>query len=593
MPLPTPEQLTGPDVTEAQFKSGLQELLANVASLDVVRKANYILQGQITKLEYKASSNAYIISHTALRLRQGAGRSSIFIDAANDVEIPLNSAYYVDLSGLSLSTSSTVEPVIATGWLSSSYGAGSFVDDLKYILFSWNDIPGRFGGYLLQNGFNQVLDNKLVDVNAKFPPLVTQDRKNSYIVQGKITSASYNTSAQEWTISHTRIVIMLGSGRGQVSIDAREDVVVKNNGCYYVDLLGATAGAVLIGAVVTGWASLTHGTGTFVDDMKLPLFVTTGTSGQTHGGYLVQNGGLPTISTSTAVDTINATKTATNLDFYIKGSGNNYIKYTLIKHDNPVYDPSNAYGRRQLWRLGAMSEVNPSKVVVRDSFVTGGENELAISSPGVWPDAAGGYHGDEIYTKAYFIVDGRYYPEDAVFSGDFKEIRFIQESDLLEGTATGAVFAKHIKNYSITKDGLRLEQTVKFVRDINIRNIWLGSLCIRRNLNGATGELITSTAIYPSYEVVDVSVTEGFERIARPIKTGQTMTITGDIGLSASIKVLDVNFEGYNVHVHNDAAYNKLYFNALPYSNTETLSNAITAGTEFKSTLLYKINTSN
>lgn len=71
------------------------------------------------------------------------------------------------------------------------------------------------------------------------------------------------------------------------------------------------------------------------------------------------------------------------------------------------------------------------------------------------------------------------------------------------------------------------------------------------------------------------------------------MTITGDVGLSAEITVLNTNSENYNVHVHNDAQYNKLYFNALQYSNTEALSNAISAGTEFKSTLLYKINTSN
>lgn len=569
--------------------------LAKQYTIEQTKKVNYILQGQITKLEYNSSRNAYVISHTGLRIRQGSGRGSVFIAAADDVEVPVNAAYYVDLSNVSLTTNSTVEPAIAPGWLSSAQGTGSFVEDLKYVLFCWNDIPARFGGNLLKNGISQILDTKMSELNVKIEPLAVQDRKNSYILQGRITSANFDTSVQAWTIAHSRLVISLGSGRGFVSVDARSGIVVHDRGCYYIDLSGKSAGDVIVGDVLRGWMSAANGDGSFVDDLKLLLFTSTGTSGQTYGGRLVQNGmpsAAPSASVSGAIDTIYAKKTATQLEFYAKGTGSNYIKYLMIKHDNPALDLSNIYGHRQLWRLTTMSEVDSAFNVVRADFVTGGENELAISHSPPRGDSVGGFHGDEIYSHAFFVVDGKYYNESDTWSGNFHEIRFVQESTMYECDSTVA-FAKHTKNYSFTKNGLLIDQEVEFLKDLNLRNIWLGMLCIRRNLNGATGELITTTAIYPNHEVVDVSVPLSFPRLSRQIEKYQTMTITGDVGLSAEIKILDFNFDGYNVHVHNDNAYNKIYFNANRFSDSEVVSKLYKTGDVLKSTLLYKINTSN
>ncbi|OTG79573.1 hypothetical protein B9T31_16930 [Acinetobacter sp. ANC 4558] len=543
---------------------------------------NYVLQGYLTKFEYSGSNSTYTISHTSLILRRGGGRGYIFVAAAEDIIIPTNSAYYIDLTDIPInSVNQTVSAQIASAWTSSSHGVSAFVDDLKYPLFAWNDTETRVGGRLVQNGLIATLNPKFLDIRNK-------NRKNNYVVMGGLSEAVFDTKTVQYSITHSSFRIFLGSGLGMVTVLAQNGLIVPNNGCYYVDTEGARDGQTLEGKIATAWTSSSYGIGAFVDDFKIPLFTFRGTSGTSCGGELVQNG-MPQTKVAT-LDTISVTKTENRLEFFIKGTGSNYLRYLMSYINNPALELTNKYGHIKMWRFTRVDEVNSSFFSILNSIVGNGESELAIA--GGWSDAVGGFHGDEVQTKpAIFIVDGKYYAQDSEFSGDFKEIRFMQETDMFICN-TETVFAKHIKDYIFNKDGLFIRQKLKFTQTIQLTNVYFGMLCWGRVVSS---KQVSKTAIYPDLTLLDVT-TNDFTRLPRSISKGESITLTGDIGLSAEVKVLDTNLYDYHVHISNREQDNKIYFTATEFFANDENDKVFVEykeGQILESTLHYKLNTTN
>ncbi|OTG87690.1 hypothetical protein B9T31_04115 [Acinetobacter sp. ANC 4558] len=566
------------------FKQGLYNVIKPVTDyLDLrLNVNNYVLQGYLTKFEYSGSNSTYTISHTDLILRRGGGRGYVRVEAVTDLIIPANSAYYIDLTDVPVSsTNQTISAQIATGWTSGNYGTGAFISDLRYPLFAWNDVKARIGGRLIQNGLIATLD-------TKFSDLKIQDRKNSYVVLGRLSKAVFDSTNIQYTISHSAFRVFLGAGLGMITVQAQTDLIIANNACYYVDLGSAKDGDTLVGQVATGWTSGNYGTGAFVDDLKIAMFTFRGTAGTSYGGKLVQNG-MPQTKFDTS-NTIKVVKTENRLEFFIKGTGSNYLRYLMSYINNPALELTNKYGHIKMWRFTRVDEVNSSFFSILNSIVGNGESELAIA--GGWSDAVGGFHGDEIQTKdAIFIADGKYYAQDSVFSGDFKEIRFMQETDVFICN-TETVFAKHIKDYIFNKDGLFVRQQLKFTQTIQLTNVYFGMLCWGRVVSS---KQVSKTAIYPDLTLLDVT-TNDFTRLPRSISKGESITLTGDMGLSAEVKVLDTNLYDYHVHISNREQDNKIYFTATEFFANDENDKVFVEykkGQILESTLHYKLNTTN
>ena len=99
-------------------------------------------------------------------------------------------------------------------------------------------------------------------------------RRNGYIVHGALTYQYYDRSNSTWVISHGQLTVMLGAGRGQITVPAAENVVIALNRMYYVDLAGVASGGTVAAQLTPGNADNypVYGRGAFVDDLKLPLF---------------------------------------------------------------------------------------------------------------------------------------------------------------------------------------------------------------------------------------------------------------------------------------------------------------------------------
>ncbi|GEM_PF-5429968 len=167
MPLPTPEQLTGPNVTEAQFKNGLTELLNNAASKDQLsdlKSINPVVWHKSltnTKVAYNKSTGVLSWNNTILlNMNSNAlnGRQALAL-SAHSITIPTTNfqVVWIDLS--SVTTSGTVAPsaVVKVG----RYNDAS--DPNKYIGAS-HQLPIFSSAYGLVKSENGFFDGEIEGV---------------------------------------------------------------------------------------------------------------------------------------------------------------------------------------------------------------------------------------------------------------------------------------------------------------------------------------------------------------------------------------------------------------------------------------------
>lgn len=415
-------------------------------------------------------------------------------------------------------------------------------------------------------------------------------QRQGYSLEGRLTKCIYNSNGT-YTISHPILRLFFGGGRSYVNIAAQTDLVIPASRLYYVDVTSATVGSTLTGQVTSSdYYSGSFGIGAFVDDLRLPLFGhRAGAAGNQISGKLVHNG-LPVSILASADQVIVKKTTATTMSFYIKGTGNNYLKYGFNRTQVQFDGGTTANSQSDLWRIVGCYEVDANFNDVRGGvpIVTTGEWECAIRESGGKADAIGGYHGDELQTNSFFIADGKRYEQDAIFDLSVKELQFVQES-VIYSCNTQTPICKHLKRYRITKDGIDLYQEFEWLVATSITNAWLTMLPIKRLINDTSGAQITDHATrYPGYTNEDIT-TSGFERVYTSVKDGDSVCIWGDSsGISAEVifkKVATLNAEMY---IDSPTAYNKVYLLGTGQGVYTT-----TVGEKWGQESIFKLNTSN
>ncbi len=162
MPLPTPEQMIGQNVTEAQFKQAMSQLLGSVADKDFAKKYGFIVNGELQYQYYDRSNDAWVISHDQITISLGAGRGIIYLAAQKNLSIPLTKMYYVDLSGVAIGATVTGQVTVGD-WSGSNNGIGAFVEDLKIPLFGYKvqGIVGKLANTSTDQLFNYPRSNAI------------------------------------------------------------------------------------------------------------------------------------------------------------------------------------------------------------------------------------------------------------------------------------------------------------------------------------------------------------------------------------------------------------------------------------------------
>ncbi|MGM1003068.1 pyocin knob domain-containing protein [Acinetobacter haemolyticus] len=297
----------------------------------------------------------------------------------------------------------------------------------------------------------------------------------------------------------------------------------------------------------------------FVDDVtKLPIAVMRSATGNvvSKNGFMpVVNSGSGGTSSSDGSSTIEFNKTATALEFYVKGGGANMIKHQLVHAVMPDNQLDN-------WGMTTAMEVNSSKANVK-AITSNGVWECALKDSANASDHSGGSHGDELKTSAFFLVDGVYKAEDFVLSGKAKEIKFVQKS-VIYAEASAIKIADRQVEWTFTAEKLNMKQTVTPVAGRTFTSTWVLMLPVLRKSNtNNTGIQITDKEVRSNdWTVIDVSEPE-FERREMIARDGDQIILSGQSsGISASVKINKIDAPNPMHFIQNNIQFNKIYVSA-------------------------------
>lgn len=280
-------------------------------------------------------------------------------------------------------------------------------------------------------------------------------------------------------------------------------------------------------------------------------------------------------------------KSADSAYFWQAGSKSNYIRTSLVRAMTSS-DPASAADPTDVWRLTNSYEMSGETGNAVKSLVAGGEWDAALSYVGSTTHV-GGWHGNEVITSAYFLCDGAYYAQDAVFDDYFKEVKLVQESNIfLQGLSD--VMLKRKKIMSVAKNGIRNRQEFYWEIPKSLVTGFVTMLPVLR-LSGAIQ--ITDTDIrLPDNQVYDVATTD-FDLVKTPIAAGSEIIVSGETSkLSAKLIVNEIEgLPSPNLFVSNSSNYNKMYLGA--FNNTGGVRYTPSVGEKWVIDVTYQLNTSN
>lgn len=275
-------------------------------------------------------------------------------------------------------------------------------------------------------------------------------------------------------------------------------------------------------------------------------------------------------------------KTADKLDFYQKGTGDNSIKFSLVKKVVPATN-------LDTWGMTAAQEVNGSGVVVRD-ITSNGVWECALKDFENADDHSGGSHGDEVKQAVVFIIDGSIVDETTVMSGQAKEIKFAQTSEIYVQDSL-VKMADKVVEWTFTADKLNMKQTITPVVGRRLTSTWIAMLPVLRKANANnTGEQITDKEVRSTdWEVIDISE-PAFTRKVQDIKEGDNITLSGTASkVSASLRFNNFTLPSPQMYVQENIQFNKIYVAA----STVNTSRVIEEGEKWYIDVDYVVSTNN
>jgi len=273
-----------------------------------------------------------------------------------------------------------------------------------------------------------------------------------------------------------------------------------------------------------------------------------------------------------------------------------YLKYLFVRNE---LDSKNANN----WRLDkafACDENKDNRFLV----VNSGEYEMALKIDGRDDFIGGIAHGDEVLGSITFLVNGNEIADITALTAltQFDELKIVETTDLYD-PADGATLstrgqfspvAQHGKEYTFTKDGLRLRQFVSWNVVETLNASYMTMLPMVRGNDSVSQLQITDTFYadddYLKYYVGSLGDISGKAWAWR--KNIDHAVIWSDIsGVSAEVIMVKqpqiVNNGARQFKVQSAEAYNKLYWSVCGVG--DDLYN-VSVGERFGTESIYKLN---
>lgn len=134
-----------------------------------------------------------------------------------------------------------------------------------------------------------------------------------------------------------------------------------------------------------------------------------------------------------------------------------------------------------VWRLGSMRLYSSNFMKTSDTeVVIDGEWECAIQERGASDFMGGTAHGDENELMSFGYLDGKLLSFDANFDVTGSKFEFISTSELNRVGSPTKFVCNHVKKYTITVDAIEVDQTFKFLEDLDLVASYISMFPVHR-----------------------------------------------------------------------------------------------------------------
>lgn len=259
----------------------------------------------------------------------------------------------------------------------------------------------------------------------------------------------------------------------------------------------------------------------------------------------------------------------------IPATNGGYIKYEM-RH---FVDETNNCDGWQIYHAYYVDQYFSNAV----DLTISGEWECALRLQGRDDFSGGHTHGDEIMDSVTLLVDGvptamSDYSERRLGA---KEVRFIQASTMYDPADNTTAIAEHGKEYVFTKDGLTINQSVKWLVEASLANCFMAMFLPSKNyIDRAVANSDFKVLTLPS------STSDPLTSIVKNNANAVDMWDTSSgFYANVSVPVYPTGLTGgdqASISDNSGKNYNKLYFKVCSGGTT-------TIGELWKSTTVYKL----
>lgn len=520
---------------------------------NLIASKSYVITVELTKREYVSSTDSYLISHGQLDIYLGSGLGFAKIDAVVDLVVPKNSMYYVDVKSAKAGDT-LLGQVTPSDWTSTTYGTGGFVRDMRLPLFTYRS--RGTGGYLANR------------------PVLGATFTTSEPVWFKVTDGikvTYNTGTQTLAWDGQILMPSEWNASGRVILPAHSITFPTGVGYQvaWIDLREVYSNTITDINKVVKISKYNSEDAFQAKSYQVPIFFVGYYNYGALSNFFVSELSSAVAPTGSSIENRFVKSTTTNMSIY-QASGNGFIEYNFERETVP-FDGATSNGNLDCWRIKSVYDASASYVRGTE-IAQGGAWEMAIQEKGA-PDYSGTYHGDEVLTDAYFIIDDLVRSQGSSFDVTNAKLEFVQKSKLYRCN-TQTEIATVYRHYLWEGNGFTLEQKIEFSVAFAVKSAFLAMIPAKRTVTNSGGAQITDSGLrmYDGiiYKDVDMS-TAAFERYTTPVTDGARYKLWGETSrYSFGLELIETpNLPNADFHFANTAPYNKAYFDAKGYNKDD------------------------
>lgn len=184
-----------------------------------------------------------------------------------------------------------------------------------------------------------------------------------------------------------------------------------------------------------------------------------------------------------------------------------------------------------------------------------GEWECALRLKNRSDFSGGTAHGDEVCFGFKMVIDGRSIPFSSLNNiTDFEELTILESSDLYDPNDSKTKIAVHGKEYIFTKDGLTINQSVKWLVDENLDSCYLAMFPVSKTV---------TDKVYFDADLTPLSIPASPDIRVKNCKSATIYSDENKFYATFYVKEYPSGYNGSGTLIivdNNGGPYNKMYY---------------------------------